>query len=156
MELLKQRAGIDVVNIPFKGTAAVMQELMSGRVALAFADLSAARGQIQSSKVRPIAVASKKRLGALPNVPTFEEAGFPDFEVFFWQGIAVPTGTPPEIVSKLSTELFKTMNTPEVQKRLTEVGMEVLPTSSDGMGEIIRKDQTFWVPLIKKLGIRVD
>ncbi|HKQ27049.1 MAG TPA: tripartite tricarboxylate transporter substrate binding protein [Burkholderiales bacterium] len=156
MELLKQRAGIDVVNIPFKGTAAVMQELMSGRVALAFADLSAARGQIQSGKVRPIAVASKKRLGALPDVPTFEEAGFPDFEVFFWQGIAVPAGTPPEIVSKLSTELFKTMNTPEVQKRLTEAGMEVLPTSSDGMAEIIRKDQAFWVPLIKKLGIRVD
>ena len=156
MELLKQRAGIDVVNIPFKGTAAVMQELMSGRVALAFADLSAARGQIQSGKVRPIAVASKKRLGALPDVPTFEEAGFPDFEVFFWQGIAVPAGTPPEIVSKLSTELFKTMNTPDVQKRLTEAGMEVLPTSSDGMAEIIRKDQAFWVPLIKKLGIRVD
>ena len=156
MELLKQRAGIDVVNIPFKGTAAVMQELMSGRVALAFADLSAARGQIQSGKVRPIAVASKKRLGALPEVPTFEEAGYPDFEVFFWQGIAVPTGTPPEIVSKLSTELFKTMNTPEVQKRLTEAGMEVLPTSSDGMAEIIRNDQAFWVPLIKKLGIRVD
>src|SRR2546423_5977503 len=156
MELLKQRAGIDVVNIPFKGTAAVMQELMSGRVALAFADLSAARGQIQSGKVRPIAVASKKRLGALPEVPTFEEAGYPDFEVFFWQGIAVPTGTPPEIVSKLSTELFKTMNTPEVQKRLTEAGMEVLPRSSDGMAEIIRNDQAFWVPLIKKLGIRVD
>ena len=156
MELLKQRAGIDVVNIPFKGTAAVMQELMSGRVALAFADLSAARGQIQSGKVRPIAVASKKRLAALPDVPTFEEAGFPDFEVFFWQGIAVPTGTPLEIVSKLSTELFKTMNTPDVQKRLTEAGMEVLPTSSEGMAQIIRKDQAFWVPLIKKLGIRVD
>src|SRR5215210_2162785 len=133
-----------------------VQDLMSGRVALAFADLSAARGQIQSGKVRPIAVASKKRLGALPDVPTFEEAGFPDFEVFFWQGMAVPTGTPPEIVSRLSTELFKTMNTPEVQKRLSEAGMEVLPTSSDGMAEIIRKDQAFWVPLIKKLGIRVD
>jgi tripartite-type tricarboxylate transporter receptor subunit TctC len=156
MELLKQRAGIDVVNIPFKGTAAVMQELMSGRVALAFADLSAARGQIQSGKVRPIAVASKKRLAALPDVATFEEAGFPDFEVFFWQGIAVPAGTPPDIVSKLSTELFKTMNTLEVQKRLTEAGMEVLPTSSDGMAQIIRQDQAFWVPLIKKLGIRVD
>src|SRR3989440_10962569 len=77
MELLKQRAGIDILNIPFKGTAAVMQEGMSGRVALAFADLSAARGQIQSGKVRPIAVASKKRLGALPEVPTFEEAGYP-------------------------------------------------------------------------------
>jgi tripartite-type tricarboxylate transporter receptor subunit TctC len=156
MELLKQRAGIDVVNIPFKGTAAVMQELMSGRVALAFADLSAARGQIQSGKVRPIAVASKKRLAALPDVATFEEAGFPDFEVFFWQGIAVPAGTPPDIVSKLSTELFKTMNTLEVQKRLTEAGMEVLPTSSDGMAQIIRQDQAFWVPLIKKLGLRVD
>lgn len=156
MELLKQRAGIDVVNVPFKGTAAVMQEVMSERVATGFADISAARGALTGGKVRPLAVASKKRLAALPEVPTFEEVGYPDFEVYFWQGIAVPAGTPREIVSKLSTELLKTMNSPDVQKRLTEVGMEVLPTTSDGMAELIRSDQAFWVPLIKKLGISVD
>jgi tripartite-type tricarboxylate transporter receptor subunit TctC len=156
MELLKQRAGVNIVNIPFKGTAAVMQEVMSERVATGFADVSAARGAIQGGKVRPLAVASKKRLAALPEVPTFEEAGFPDFEVFFWQGIAVPAGTPPQIVSKLSTELFKTMNSPDVQKRLTDAGMEVLPTTSDEMAQRIRSDQAFWVPLIRKLGITVD
>jgi len=156
MELLKQRAGIDVVNVPFKGTAAVMQEVMSERVATGFADISAARGALTGGKVRPLAVASKKRLAALPEVPTFEEVGYPDFEVYFWQGIAVPAATPREIVSKLSTELLKTMNSPDVQKRLTEAGMEVLPTTSDGMAELIRSDQAFWVPLIKKLGISVD
>ena len=156
MELLKQRAKIDIVNIPFKGTAAVMQEIMSERVASGFADLSAARGAIQGGKVRALAVASKKRLAALPDVPTFEEAGFPDFEVFFWQGIAVPAGTPPDIVHRLSTELVKTLQTPEVHKRLTEAGMEVLPMGSDEMAKLIRSDQAFWVPLIRNLGIRVD
>jgi tripartite-type tricarboxylate transporter receptor subunit TctC len=155
-ELLKQRAGIEVVNVPFKGTAAVMQEIMSGRVAMGFADLSAARGQMVGGKVRPIAVASKKRLAMLPEVPTFEESGFPDFEVYFWQGIAVPAGTPREIVNRLSTELAKALHTPEVHKRLSDAGMEVLPTTSEEMAQIIRKDQTFWVPLIRKLGIKVD
>ncbi len=156
MELLKQRAGVNIVNIPFKGTAAVMQEVMSERVAAGFADVSAARGAIQGGKVRPLAVASKKRLAALPDVPTFEEAGFPDFEVFFWQGIAVPAGTPREIVNRLSTELAKALNTPEVNKRLTDAGMEVLPTNSEQMAQLIRSDQAFWVPLIKSLGISVD
>lgn len=156
MELLKQRAGIDIVNIPFKGTAAVMQEVMSGRVATGFADISAARGALAGGKVRPLAVAAKKRLAALPEVPTFEESGFPDFEVYFWQGIAVPAGTPPEIVKRLSSELIKTLNTPEVHKRFTDAGMEVLPTTPEEMRDIMRRDQAFWVPLIKSLGIRVD
>ena len=156
MELLKQRAGVNIVNIPFKGTAAVMQEVMSERVAAGFADVSAARGAIQGGKVRPLAVASKKRLAALPDVPTFEEAGFPDFEVFFWQGIAVPAGTPREIVNRLSSELTKALNTPDVNKRLTDAGMEVLPTNSEQMAQLIRSDQAFWVPLIKNLGISVD
>jgi tripartite-type tricarboxylate transporter receptor subunit TctC len=155
-ELLKQRAGIDVLNIPFKGTAAVMSEIMAERVSMGFADISAARGALNGGKVRALAVAAPQRLAALPEVPTFAEAGYPDLVVYFWQGIAVPAGTPPEIVSKLSTELFKTMNTPDVQKRLMDVGMEVLPTSSDQMAQLIRKDQQFWVPLIKKLGISVD
>jgi len=156
MELLKRRAKIDIVNVPFKGTAAVLQEVMSERVATGFLDLSAARGGIQGGKIRPLAVASKKRLAGLPDVPTFEEAGFPDFEVFFWQGVAVPAGTPPDIVKRLSSELMKALNNPEVHKRFTDAGMEVLPTTSEHMGEQIRKDQAFWVPLIKELGITVD
>jgi tripartite-type tricarboxylate transporter receptor subunit TctC len=156
MELLKQRAKIDIVNVPFKGTAAVMQEVMSERVATGFADVSAARGALQGGKVRALAVASKKRLAALPDVPTFEEAGFPDFEVYFWQGLAVPAGTPPDIVKRLSTELVKALNNPEVHKRFTDAGMEVLPMGSDEMTQLIRKEQSFWVPLIKQLGIRVD
>ena len=156
MELLKRRAKINIVNVPYKGTAAVMQEVMSERVASGFADLSAARGAIQGGKVRALAVASKKRLAALPDVPTFEEAGFPDFEVYFWQGLAVPAGTPPEIVKRLSAELVKTLNNPEVHKRFTDTGMEVLPTSPEQMAELTRKEQAFWVPLIKELGISVD
>src|SRR3954471_23089659 len=156
MELLKQRAGIEVVNVPFKGTAAVMQEVMSGRVAMGFADLSAARGQLTAGKVRALAVASKKRLPQLPDVPTFEEAGYPDFEVYFWQGLAVPAGTPREIVNRLSAELVKTLNTADVNKRFTEAGMEVSPGTPEDMAKTIRDDQAFWVPLIRKLGITVD
>jgi tripartite-type tricarboxylate transporter receptor subunit TctC len=155
-ELLKQRAAIDVVNVPYKGTAAVMQEVMSGRVAMGFADLSAARGQITSGKVRALAVASRNRLPQLPDVPTFQEAGYPDFEVYFWQGLAVPAGTPREIVNRLSAELVKTLNNADVNKRFTEAGMEVSPGTPEDMAKTIRDDQAFWVPLIRKLGITVD
>ena len=155
-ELLKQRAGIDVLNVPFKGTAAVMQEVMSGRVAMGFADLSAARGQVSSGKVRALAVASKKRIEQLPDVPTFAELGYPDFEVFFWQGLAVPAGTPRDIVNRLSTELVKTLKSPEVEKRFVEAGMEVSPSTPEEMAKTIRDDQAFWGPLIRKLGITVD
>ena len=156
MELLKQRAGIDVVNIPFKGTAAVMQEVMSARVSMGFADLSAARGQLGSTKVRALAVASKRRLPQLPDVPTFAEAGFPDFEVYFWQALAVPAGTPKQIVSRLSSEPVKTLATPEVAKRFSDAGMEVSASTPEEMSKIIRDEQAFWVPMIRKLGISVE
>jgi tripartite-type tricarboxylate transporter receptor subunit TctC len=155
-ELLKQRAGIDVQNVPYKGTAAVMQEVMSGRVAMGFADLSAARGQVSSGKVRALAVASKKRIEQLPDVPTFAELGYPDFEVFFWQGLVVPAATPRDIVNRLSSELVKTLKTPEVEKRFVEAGMEVSASTPDEMAKTIRDDQAFWVPIIRKLGITVD
>ncbi len=156
MELLKQRAGVDIVNIPFKGTAAVAQEVVSGRVPMGFLDLSVARGQLAAGKMRALAVASKKRLPPLPEVPTFEESGFPDFEVFAWQGIVVPAGTPSDVVARLSADLIKTMQSPEVSKRLGEVGMEVTPSTSEQMAQIIRSDQALWVPLIRQLGLKVD
>src|SRR3954466_8924998 len=156
MELLKQRAGIDVVNVPYKGTAAVMQEVLSGRVAMGFADLSAARGQISAGKVRVLAVAAKKRLEQLPEVPTFEELGYPEFEVYFWQGLAVPAGTSREIVNRLSADLVKTLKTPEVAKRFVESGMELGAGTPQDMARTIRDDQTFWVPFVKSLGISVD
>jgi tripartite-type tricarboxylate transporter receptor subunit TctC len=123
---------------------------------MGFADISAARGQLGGGKVRALAVASKKRLAQIPDVPTFEEAGYPDFEVYFWQGLAVPAGTPRDIVNRLSTELVKTLNTPEVAKRFTDAGMEVSPGTPAEMAQIIRDDQAFWVPLIRRLGISVD
>jgi tripartite-type tricarboxylate transporter receptor subunit TctC len=106
--------------------------------------------------MRALAVASKKRLPALPEVPTFEESGFADFEVFAWQGIVVPAGTPNDVVARLSAELTKTMQSPEVSKRLGEVGMEVTPSTPEQMAQIIRSDQALWVPLIRQLGLKVD
>jgi tripartite-type tricarboxylate transporter receptor subunit TctC len=156
MELLKQRAGIEVVNVPYKGTAAVMQEVLSGRVAMGFADLSAARGQISAGKVRVLAVAAKKRLEQLPEVPTFEELGYPEFEVYFWQGLAVPAGTSREIVNRLSADLVKTLKTPEVAKRFVDSGMELGAGTPEDMARTIRDDQKFWVPFVKSLGISVD
>ena len=155
LEVLKQRTGIDIVNIPFKGTAAVALEVISGRVTTGFLDLSAARGHLAGGKLRALAVASRTRLAELPGVPTFAESGI-DMEVFFWQGIAVPANTPRDIVNRLSAALLDTLRTPEVNKRLADAGLEVVPTTPDQMAQLVRSDQAFWVPLVKSLNIKVE
>ena len=155
LEVLKQRTAIDVVNIPFRGTAAVAQEVMSGRVTMGFLDLSAARGHLAGGKLRALAVASRTRLAGLPNVPTFAESGI-DMEVFFWQGIAVPANTPRDIVNRLSAVLQETLRSPEVNKRFADAGLEVVPNTPEQMTQLVRSDQAFWVPLVKSLNIKVD
>lgn len=100
--------------------------------------------------------ASAPLLHGGPDVPTFEGSGYPDFEVAFWQGLVVPAGTPREIVRRLSADLARTRATPEVRQRFEDAGMELGRGSPDDMAKVIRDDQAFWVPMIRKLGISVD
>src|SRR5438105_3449709 len=133
----------------------IVIENRPGAAAILGAD-AAARGQIAAGKVRVLAVAAKKRLEQLPDVPTFAELGYADFEVYFWQGMAVPAGTPHEIVNRLSAELVKTLKTAEVAKRFIESGMQLGAGTPEDMARTIREDQKFWVPFVKSLGISVD
>src|SRR6478735_208515 len=115
-ELFKAEAGVNVAIIPYKGTAPVMNDLLGGHVPLAFGVLPPALGNIEAGQLRAIAVTSKKRFSLLPDVPTFYESGMPGFEAVLHYGLLAPAGTPPEIVEKLSAELRKLGDDPEVQK----------------------------------------
>ena len=130
-ELFKSEAGVDVAIIPYKGTAPVMNDLLGGHVPVAFGVLPPALGNLQAGKLRAIAVTSKKRFSLLPDVPTFDESGLPGFEAVLHYGLLAPAGTPKAIVDRLSEELRKLVDTPEVQKQIHNEGGDPL-TSTPG------------------------
>ena len=150
MELLKDRAGLFVVHVPYRGTAMAVQDVIGGQVPMMVLDTAAGLPQINAGKVKALAVMSKKRLPSLPDVPTLDEIGVKDFEVGAWQGLFVPKGTPTDIVARLSTEMNKAITTPEVKARLEEFGLEVAPTDGPALASFVKQETAFWHALIKQ------
>lgn len=150
MELLKSRTQTFVVHVPYRGTAMAVQDVIAGQVPMMVLDTAAGLPQIRSGKVKALAVMSKKRIAALPDVPTLDELGVKDFEVTAWQGLFVPKGTPADIVSRLTAEMNKAIAVPEVRAKLEDFGLEVLPSDGPALASFIQKETTFWHALIKE------
>lgn len=127
-EMLKQRAGIDALHVPYKGAAPAMNDVMGGTVSMGFKTASGVTSTIQAGRLRAIAIASDKRLPQLPDVPTLAELGFKDFEVSSWSGLFAPKGTPPEIIKTISDATIEILKSPEVRKQLE--GMGAIPVGS--------------------------
>ncbi len=150
MELLKSRTQTFVVHVPYRGTALAVQDVIAGQVPMMVLDTAAGLPQIRAGKVKALAVMSKKRIAALPDVPTLDELGVKDFEVTAWQGLFVPKGTPADIVGRLTAEMNKAITTPEVKAKLEDFGLEVLPGDGPALASFIQKETTFWHALIKE------
>lgn len=155
-ELFKAEADIDVAIIPYKGTAPVMNDLLGGHVPIAFGVLPPALGNIQAGKLRAIAVTSKKRFSLLPDVPTFDELGLPGFEAVLHYGLLAPAGTPKAIVDRLSDELRKLVDLPEVQKQIHNEGGDPMTSTAGEYVTDIDKEERKWSGLVKKLGLKVE
>ena len=155
-KLFKAEDGIDIAIIPYKGTAPVMNDLLGGHVGMAFGVLPPALGNLASGNLRAIAVTSKRRFSGLPDVPTFDESGMPGFEAVLHYGLLAPHGTPPEIVDKLSAELRKLGNDPEVQKRIHLEGGDPLSSTPDEYADDIDREERKWSKLVHQLGLKVD
>ena len=155
-ELFKAEAGVDVSIIPYKGTAPVMNDLLGGHVPIAFGVLPPALGNIQAGKLRAIAVTSKKRFSLLPDVPTFDESGLPGFEAVLHYGLLAPAGTPKEIVDRLSTELRKLADNPDVKKQIHNEGGDPLTSTPDEYSVDIDKEEKKWSSLVRKLNLKVE
>jgi tripartite-type tricarboxylate transporter receptor subunit TctC len=155
-ELFKAVAGIDVAIIPYKGTAAVMNDLLGGHVPVAFGVIPPALGNIQGGKLRAIAVASPIRTALLPETPTFAESGMPGFEAVLHYGVLAPAGTPRAIVERLNTELRKLAANDEVKKRIAAEGGDPLTSSPDEYAADIDREETKWSTLIRKLNLKVE
>ncbi len=155
-ELFNQSAGINMTHVPYKGGNAHTMDLIGGRLAVIFDTTTAAMPMIKGDKVRAIAVASPTRLPDLPNVPTFAEAGYPTFEVQGWYALYAPAKTPPEILARLSADLGKVMQMPEVDSKLKALAVKPAYGSPQELGAFTQTEFVKYGKVIKMANIKAD
>lgn len=154
-EKFKMAAKIDATNIPFKGSAEAVNEVMAGRVDYYFSPIAPVIGQIRAGQLVPLAVGSPKRASALPDVPTTAEAGVPGSEFNFWIGMFAPGKTPREVVNRLHAEVLKALATPEVKERFATLGADAWTLSPEQFDAYIREEIKSNAQLVKAAGLAV-
>lgn len=155
-ELLKSVAGIDMTHIAYKGSGPAVQDLLSGQVEVLITAAPTVAAQMASGRMRPLVVAHTKRLSSLPNVPTAAEAGFPEFRIANWFGLAAPKGTSPEIINYLNAQVQKMITLPEVREKLQAAGAEPVSMTPVEAVRHIETEAQRWAALIQKAQIKVD
>ncbi|HYF19525.1 MAG TPA: tripartite tricarboxylate transporter substrate binding protein, partial [Ramlibacter sp.] len=150
------RAGVKMVQIPYKGAAPALVDLAGGQVDMSFAIPGSALPLIKAGKLRAIAVTGDKRLAALPDVPTFAEAGMPGFEMKQWYGVLAPANTPRDVVGRLAAELAKMAATNDFKDRLAAQGMDSYIVTADQLGAVMRAENLKFAKIIKDANIRID
>jgi tripartite-type tricarboxylate transporter receptor subunit TctC len=155
-ELLKINAGIQVREIPYKAIGAELPDLTGGHVDTAFLSPVVIRDLVRTGKLRGLAVADRQRLAILPDVPTTAEAGFPGVEASGWNGIFVPAGTPPAIISKLQQEIARVLRTKEVQDDAATLGTQAGGEKPEEFAAYVRAEIQKWGKVIKDAGIKVE
>jgi tripartite-type tricarboxylate transporter receptor subunit TctC len=155
-ELLKIAAGIDMQHVPYKGGGAVLPDLMAGRVSMFFGSIATLQAQVQSGKLRAIAVTTLQRATAMPDVPTFIESGFAGYEVNGWYGMLAPGRTPRAIITALNTALRQALEERDTRARLASHGMDVAPGSGDEFSALIRSEIAKWAKVVRAAGIKPE
>ena len=156
LELFKQRAGIDVVHVPYKGGRPALAEVVAGQVQALFSLALAATQQVKAGKVRALAISSGKRSAVAPGLPTIAELGFPGYEVVGWFGWLAPAKTPAAIVTRLNAEIVKSLNAPDVRERLLSQSSEPVGDSPQAFGAFMKSESGKWAAVIKRGGIRLE
>ena len=155
-ELFKTMAGIDIVHVPYKGSAPALIDLLGGSVTMMFDTIPSAITQVRSGKLRALGVTGAKRSALFPEVPTIAESGLPGYEASAWYGLVAPAATAREIILKLNSEAVKGANAKEFRDRMEPLGFEVVTGSPERMSEMIRSDTARWAPVVKASGARAD
>ena len=155
-ELFKGMAGVDMQHIPYKGSPPALTDVMGGQVNMTFDNITTAWVLAKGGKLRAIAVTTAQRSPIAPDVPTLAESGLPGYEIGSWQGVFAPAGTPPDIVKRLNAEIVKIINTPDVQKKLLDLGAEPVANSSEEFTAFVKTEVVKWGEVVKKSGARVD
>jgi tripartite-type tricarboxylate transporter receptor subunit TctC len=154
--LFNMQAKVKVRDVPYKGSAPAMADLLGGHVDMMFSDAPTAMQHILAGKLRPLAISTSGRLGTLPSVPNFTEVGLPNYNAYSWGGISVKNGTPKEIVVKLNQDIVKLLNDPNIKERFTQIGAEPQPSSSNQYGAFIHSEILKWSDVVKQGQIKID
>ena len=157
MELLKTMAGLKFNHIPYKGGGAVLPDLLSGRVPLHFASVSTGAPHVRAGRLKAIAMSTPKRSPAMPEVPTFDEAGLKGYDVSGWYGLLAPGKTPPALVNRLNAELQQVLlNDPEALRRFAQAGIEPAPGTPAQFAALIRAEIPKWAKVLQAAGIEPE
>ena len=152
-ELLRQKAGIDVLHIPYKGVAQAMTEVVAGRVDFTVAPYVAAVKLVQAGKARALAVAGKQRMPEMPDVPTVSESGVPGYEWSFWYGLLVSSKTPAETVARLNREVVDILRSPDVQSKLADMGVDIAASSPEAFQALLTDEVAKFKAIAKAANI---
>lgn len=148
-EMFKANTGIDVVHVPYQSGGQAIAAILGGQTQFVITTIPPVLQHVRAGKVKALAVSGRKRHPSVPDVPTFAEAGFPEFDVSLWQGVLVPAGTPAEIVARLNADLNRVLAMPDVRDRLTELGAEPVGGTPGEFAAFINGEVTRWGKLIK-------
>lgn len=155
-ERFKQQAGIDIMHVPYQGSGPEVAALLGGQLTLALVDATAAYPHIRSDKVNILAVTGAQRHPALPDVPTMSESGYPDLEANGWFGMFVPSSTPEPIVDKLGSEVAAIVKSPELNRRLQDMGLIPVGSRPQEFKAVLDKDAAHWKSVIDAAKISMD
>ncbi len=155
-EMFKQLLGLDITHIPYKGSGPAVSDLMGGQVQMMFDNIPSAISHIRSGKLRALATTGPKRAAVLPELPTMIESGVPGFESTAWFGLAMPAGTPKEIIARMNADGQKAARAPEFVKRMNDLGYEIIGGTPAQMAAMIQDEIKRWGPIVKASGAKVD
>jgi len=155
-EMFKQMLGLDIIHVPYRGSGPALTDLLGGQVHMMFDNIPSAISHIRSGKLRALATTGGTRALALPELPTMVEAGVPGYESTAWFGLAMPAGTPKEIIVRMNVEGQKATKAPDFVKRMNDLGYEIVGGTPEQMGAMIQDEIRRWGPIVKASGAKVD
>ena len=156
-ELFRSRFGLDLVHVPYKGTAPAVTDLIGGQVSMTIDGLTVQLPHIRAGKLKALAAASAKRIATLPDVPTFAELGYPELQVSLWYSLFAPAGTPRSIVAALNAEVARMLTVPEVRQRLAELAVEPGDGGSpEQFGAYVQSEIKRWGQVVQQVGVKLD
>ena len=154
--LFASMAKVEMTHVPYKGVAPAITDLLAGQIQMIASTVSSAMPQIQGGKLKPIAVTTVKRSGALPNVPTVAESGVPGYEATAWSMLMVPAGTSKALVSRIHESTVRLLDNAEVKKRFASDGGEATSSTGEQAGKFLREEIQRWAKVIKEAGVRPE
>jgi tripartite-type tricarboxylate transporter receptor subunit TctC len=151
-ELFKSMAKIDIVHVPYKGSAPAATDLIGGQLQTMFDAVAVALPLVRGGKLRPLGISTTKRSALVPDVPTIAESGVPGYEVATWHGICAPAGTPPAVVETLNRGIVAGVNQPDTRQRLVGIGADVVGSTPEEFGRFMRSELAKWSRIVKQPG----